>query len=54
MYVLENVCRETEGKYAPLCIYYRKCPKIMYTEVSDKMAYTNSADPDQTAPLGAV
>ena len=24
-----------------------KCPKILYTKVSDKMAYTNSADPDQ-------
>ena len=27
------------------------CPKILYTKVSDKMAYTNSVDPDQTAPL---
>ena len=25
-----------------------KCPKISYTKVSDKMAYANSADPDQT------
>ena len=25
-----------------------------YTKVSDKMAYANSADPDQTAPAGAV
>ena len=25
-----------------------------YTRVSDKMAYTNSEDPDQTAPEGAV
>ena len=24
--------------------------KILYTRVSDKMAHTNSADPDQTAP----
>ena len=28
---------------------YGKCPKIVYTKVSDKMAYANSADPDQTA-----
>ena len=26
----------------------------LYTKVSDKMAYANSADPDQTAPSGAV
>ena len=31
-----------------------KCPKISYIKVSDKMAYANSADPDQTAPEGAV
>ena len=28
--------------------------KISHTKVSDKMAYANSADPDQTAPEGAV
>ena len=33
---------------------YSKCPKILYTKVSDKMAYANSLDPDQTAPEGAV
>ena len=33
---------------------YDKCPKISYTEVTDKMAYANNADPDQTAPKGAV
>ena len=33
---------------------YSKCPEISYTKVSDKMAYTNSADTDQTAPEGAV
>ena len=33
---------------------YGKCPKISFTKV-DKMAYTNSEDPDQTAPAsGAV
>ena len=35
-------------------IIYSKCPKISYTLVSDKTAYANSADPDQTAPEGAV
>ena len=35
------------------CIY-GKCPKILYPQISDKMTYANSADPDQTAPLGAV
>ena len=33
---------------------YRKFPKISYTNVVDKMEYANSADPDQTAPEGAV
>ena len=28
--------------------------KVLYTQVSDKMAYTNSLDPDQTALEGAV
>ena len=40
--------------FSPLCcpiIVYGKCPKIM-NKVSDKMAYANSADPDQTAPVG--
>ena len=33
---------------------YSKCPKLSYTKVSDKVAYANSADPDQTAFEGAV
>ena len=33
---------------------YGKCPKNWKTKVSDKMTYANSADPDQTAPEGAV
>ena len=33
---------------------YGKCSKISYTKVAYKMAYTNSADLDQTAPSGAV
>ena len=35
-------------------IIYGKCPKILYTKVSHKMAYANSEDTDQTAPEGAV
>ena len=33
---------------------YGKCPKNSNTKASDKMAYANSVDPDQTAPEGAV
>ena len=33
---------------------YGKYPKISNNKASDKMAYANSADPDQTAPEGAV
>ena len=29
------------------CKEYGKCPKVMNTKVSDKMAYANSIDPDQ-------
>ena len=29
---------------------YDKSTKVSYTKVSDKTAYANSADPDQTAP----
>ena len=31
---------------------YGKYPKILYTKVSDKMAYANSVDPEQTVPEG--
>ena len=31
---------------------YSKCPIILYTYLSHKMAYANGADPDQTAPEG--
>ena len=27
---------------------------LSYTKVSDKMTYANNADPDQTAPEGAI
>ena len=33
---------------------FGKCPKISYTKVSNKTAYANSADPDQSIPEGAV
>ena len=33
---------------------YGKCSKVLYTKVSNKMAFANNADPDQTAPEGAV
>ena len=33
--------------------YYSKCSEISHSKVANKMAYTNSADPDQTAPEGA-
>ena len=33
---------------------YGNCPRIFNTKWSDKMAFANSADPDQTAPEGAV
>ena len=36
-------------------VYYGKSLKILkYTEASEKMAFANSSDPDQTAPSGAV
>ena len=35
-------------------VIYGKYPKISYTKVSYKMAYANSAIPDQTAPEGAL
>ena len=31
-----------------------KCPKILYNKMSDKMAYANSVDPDQTAPAFTI
>ena len=42
-------------KYLPtFSMRYGKGPKISYIKVSDKKACANSADPDQTAPEGAV
>ena len=37
-----------------LTVTYGKYPKILCTKVSNKMAYANNIDPDQTAPEGAV
>ena len=37
-----------------LYLTYGKYPKNSNTKTSDKMTYTNSVDPDQTAPEGAV
>ena len=56
---LEKIIQELSSNTPPyqvLCVLYKysKRPKISYTEVSDKMAYANSIDPDQTAPEGAV
>ena len=31
---------------------YGKCPKILLTKVSDKMAHEQSSDPDQQSDLG--
>ena len=36
-----------------LIYIYGKCPKILCTKISDKMANANIADPDQSAPEGA-
>ena len=33
---------------------YGKCPKISYTNITNKMAYANSPDPDQIVPKGVV
>ena len=33
---------------------YSKHPKNFYTKFSDKVVYANRADPDQTAPSGAL
>ena len=35
-------------------LIYSKCPKIVHNKVSDKMAYANNEDPDQTATEGAA
>ena len=47
----KSLCTSVQDRF--LC-KYGKCPKIFNTKFSDKMAYANSAHPDQTAPEGAV
>ena len=58
MYLLdEGQIMKTKSPDKPLFsfkICYGKCPKNSNTKVSDKMTHANSADPDQTAPEGAV
>ena len=47
--------KKKKKPYLELCRYCKsgcKCPKILYTKISDKMAYANTADPDQIAPEG--
>ena len=49
------LCHSASNVFWPFCCStYNKCPKISNTKVSEKMTYANSADPDQTAPKGAV
>ena len=46
-----------ERKISDIRISYKQIneySKFLYTKVSDKMAYVNSVDPDQSAPEGAV
>ena len=50
-----NFITETPDAIKFIGIKKNSCtPIISYTKVSNKMAYANSADPDQTAPEGAV
>ena len=46
---MEIRCQNIYSKYGT-----GTCPKISNTKVSDKMAYANIVDPDQTALKGAV
>ena len=49
MRILTGMCVKTNSFLVPNI--FGKCPKLSYTKVSDKMAYANSVDPDQTAPV---
>ena len=55
-FLFNNVYRDkkVKSRITNAIKIYGKCPKISNTKVSDKMTYANSADPDQTAPEGAV
>ena len=35
-------------------LMYDKCPQISYTNLSDKMAYANSGDPEQSDGVSTV
>ena len=48
----DQTCSEDSLSHGTSFICYGKCPKILNTKCCDKMAYTNSADPDQSAPEG--
>ena len=57
LFTMANVkyCMAASENISPGFIsVYGKCSKTSNTNVSDKMTYANSADPDQTAPSGAV
>ena len=46
---------ENSALFMPILVmsdlsYYSKCLVRLYTKVSDKVAYANGANPDQTAP----
>ena len=51
VYYGSNVNNQQKNK---IYFLYGKWPKISYTEVSNKMAYANSAEPDQAAPEGST
>ena len=42
------------GKNLFIFVEYSKCPKIFVHKILYKPIYAKSADPDQTAPEGAV
>ena len=54
MLITISKIEQLHAKLSLPILLYGKCPKILYIKVAKKMAYANSADPDQTAPEGAV
>ena len=56
LFLNKNICfrYSLEATWLSVSYEYCKCPKISYWKASDKMTYPNNADPDQTAPEGAV
>ena len=53
VYINEHIYRYIAIKTVSHLIN-RKCPKISYINMADKMANVNNADPNQTAPEGAI